>query len=264
MTLGNSWGKVCTVLVRVYVCGRTCIESGARLFSESTFPGRQGRLAWTYLVCERHRAVPRAELLEAIWGDDLPAACDRALSALLSKIRALFAQIGVAGCRVDTIGGGVRLALPAGVWVDLETAYADMERADRLRRTNDLRSAYGWALATYMIASQELLPAEERPWLVRKRSQIAALVMRAIDALAEIYDATGNTEMALQFCEEAIARDPLHEIAYRRLIALHAAAANNAGVASSYQRCLRALDGLGCRPSNATEDAYRRALTGAP
>lgn len=249
------------MLARVYVCGRTCIESGGKIYEENAFPGRQGRLAWTYLACERHRAVSRAELIESIWGDDAPPACDRALSSLLSKLRALLARTGVANCSLLAVGNHVRLSLPREVWIDLETAFADMERADRLRKAGDFRAAYGWALAAYMIAGANVLPEEERAWLVRRRAENTALVMRAIDALTEIYQVTGNAQMAIQFCEEAIARDPLHEIAYRRLIALHADAANKGGVIQSYQRCVQAFDAhLRCGPSATTDAAYRQAL----
>lgn len=248
------------MLARAYVCGRTCIEAPAKFFDESAFPGRQGRLAWTYLTLERHRAVTRDELIDIIWGEITPPACDRALSAILSKLRTLLAKTGVAECAIQSMGPAVRLVLPPTVWIDVEVAYADIERANRYRKENDAREAYGWALAAYMIAREEILPGEEAAWLVRKRNELAALLMQSIDALIQIYSATGNMDMALKFGEEAIARDPLRESAYRELMRIHAANANSAAVASTYQRCREALatqnEG---RPSPATEATYREA-----
>jgi len=230
-------------------------------FDETAFPGRQGRLAWTYLVVERHRAVTRQQLIDAVWGEDTPPACERALSAILSKLRALLRRTGIAECAIEYMSPYVRLILPPDVWIDLETAYADMERANRCCKENNPREAYGWALAAYMIARDELLPGEEAAWLVQKRNELAALLMQSIEVLIEIYRATGNIDMALKFGEEAIARDPLRESAYRQLIGIYAANANNAGVLHTYQRCREALDSQlsGC-PSSATDAAYRQAL----
>lgn len=248
------------MLARAYVCGRTCIEAPAKFFDEGAFPGRQGRLAWTYLALERHRAVTREELTDAIWGEITPPACDRALSAILSKLRTLLAKTGIGDCTIQSMGHAVRLVLPPAVWIDIEAAYAAIERANRYRK-NDAREAYGWALAAYMIAREELLPGEESAWLVRKRHELAALLMHAIDALIEIYSATGHMDMALKFGEEAVARDPLRESAYRALMRIHAANSDNAAVASTYRRCREVLASqMNGHPSPATDAAYREAL----
>lgn len=249
------------MLARVYVCGRTCIEATGRCFDERAFPARQGRLAWTYLVLERHRTVTRQELIDAVWGDDVPPACERALSAILSKLRALLEKAGFPEGVIQSMSSSVRLLLPGAVWIDLETAYADIERANRCLSENDARQAYGWALASYMIAREELLPGEEAAWLVHKRNELFALLMQSIDRLILIYTATGNIDMALKFGEEAITRDPLRESAYRQLMRLHAAGANNGGVVSAFERCCTAFTlHVGGHPSAATDVAYHEAL----
>src|SRR5579863_10542690 len=119
------------MLVRVYVCGRTCIEGPAAFLAESAFPARQGRLVWTYLVLERHRAIERQQMIEAIWGDDAPASCGRALSAILSKLRGLPARAGIRECTIQAVGSGIRLVCPPDVWIDYERASGDIERAIR-------------------------------------------------------------------------------------------------------------------------------------
>ena len=69
--------------LRIYLTGKACLECGHRFADERQFPARQGRLAFTYLVCERFRAVTRDELGDAIWLDALPPAWEAAFSALL-------------------------------------------------------------------------------------------------------------------------------------------------------------------------------------
>src|SRR5215212_7440910 len=111
--------------LRFYLTGRVEIEAGeAReaLIAPSRFPGRQGQRAFVYLACERGRALPRAELADAIRGEDaLPSAWDAALSALVSKLRRLLAGPGRAGT-IATEAGGHELRLAPGAWVDIEAA----------------------------------------------------------------------------------------------------------------------------------------------
>src|SRR5215204_4892468 len=77
----------------IYLTGRVALAgSGTAVLGSERFPGRQGRRAFAFLVCERARAVPREELAEAIWQNTVPPAWDAALSALVSKLRRLLAE----------------------------------------------------------------------------------------------------------------------------------------------------------------------------
>jgi DNA-binding SARP family transcriptional activator len=213
-------------------------------------------------VLERHRTVTRDELIESVWGDDAPDGSERALSAILSKLRALLVRAGIGDAAINTMGPGIRLVLPSDIWIDWEIAYADIERAAYFCREGNFHDAYGWALASYMISRENLLPGEEAPWLVRKRGELRALLMRAIDLLICVYRATHNGDLAIQFAEEAIERDALREQPYCELLELYATAGNRSGVMSTYRRCAEALAAnAGCGPSPSTEAAYRRALS---
>lgn len=249
------------MLTRVYVCGRTCIDAPGAFLDEAAFPARQGRLAWTYLVLERERTVTRDEIIGAVWGHDTPEASDRSLSSILSKLRALLQKAGMRDSAIHAMGPTLRLALESGVWIDWETAHADLERATRLFAQGNAHEAYGWALAAYLIAREDLLPGVEAPWLVSKRTQLTRLLARAIDELIAIYRATANLDMAVQFAEEAVMRDPLRESSYQRLFDLYAETGSGSALMAAYKRCREILnDELQCSPSPATQAAYRRAL----
>jgi len=64
------------------------LESGEMVLDERQLPARQGRIAFTYLVLNRERPVPRDELVRAVWADDSPEAWESSLSALLSRATA--------------------------------------------------------------------------------------------------------------------------------------------------------------------------------
>ena len=56
---------------KIQLCGRFVVEIDGRRI-EAALPGRRGRGLFAYLVLERGRPVPRAELLMAGWGQDAP------------------------------------------------------------------------------------------------------------------------------------------------------------------------------------------------
>src|SRR5438067_11386879 len=125
--------------LRVYVTGRLELEAAGVLLDSRRLPGRQGRRALAYLVCERGRPVPRDELAEAIWRGETPPAWDAALSALTSKLRALLREAG-AGELVSAYGC-YELRLPADAWVDLEVAAREVDQAEAALRRREPRRA---------------------------------------------------------------------------------------------------------------------------
>jgi SARP family transcriptional regulator, regulator of embCAB operon len=84
--------------VKVSLLGSVSIEGGRRRVEERQLPGRQGRLLFAYLLCERERPVPRDEPADVIWGDALPATWEKALvgePALVSRTAVRPRRFGV-------------------------------------------------------------------------------------------------------------------------------------------------------------------------
>jgi DNA-binding SARP family transcriptional activator len=53
-------------VVTIELCGEVRLEIDGRR-RERDLPGRLGRVLLGYLALNRHRAVPRDELIEALW-----------------------------------------------------------------------------------------------------------------------------------------------------------------------------------------------------
>jgi SARP family transcriptional regulator, regulator of embCAB operon len=99
-------GQVAKVGVRISLTGRVSIEANGSRLDERSFPGRQGRLVFAYLLAQEGRAVPRHELAEVLWGDAPPATWEKALSVLVSKLRALLEERGIDGSSALTTAFG--------------------------------------------------------------------------------------------------------------------------------------------------------------
>ena len=84
-----------------------------------------------YLVVNRLRPLHRDELVEAIWGDDLPSAPDAALAALVSRLRRIVGPDSI------PTHGEIRLVLPPDTFVDLEAASEAIHRAESAIRREE-------------------------------------------------------------------------------------------------------------------------------
>ena len=249
--------------IRVYLGGPLTVEGDLGSLSEGAFPGRQGRLAFAYLVAERHRPIPRDELAGLLWSERLPASWDTALPALLSKIRAGLASIGVPkpGSVIEGQAGHYRFCLPPDGWIDFEAAADALHKAEVALRHGDTRGACGWALVASRISARSFLPAEDDPWVRQQREWLLGIRVRALECLARIWLDTGDYVLAIRDANEVAALEPYREAAYRYLMRAHLAAGNRAEALRVHDRFRHLLsEELGVPPSPETEAVYLEVL----
>jgi DNA-binding SARP family transcriptional activator len=229
-------------MLRIYLQGEICLTMNGRLIRADRLPGRQGRLVFAYLATERARTVSKDELAESLWPRQLPAASDVALSAIVSKLRALFAELGLGRDTVAARSGGYKLALPADSWVDTEAALESVHLAEAALHSSKPRAAYGPSVVACAILRRRFLPREEGAWVDGRREALRKNLLRALDCLAQIHTATGELSLALRAAEEAVDLEPLREAGYRRLMLVHDAAGNRAEALRVYARLQAVLD----------------------
>jgi DNA-binding SARP family transcriptional activator/ABC-type branched-subunit amino acid transport system substrate-binding protein len=248
--------------LKVFLTGRVGFETDGAVIDEARFPGRQGRLLFAYLVAEQGRPVPRHELADAIWGEAPPATWEKVLTVVVSKLRSLLAEHGVADPGVLTGAFGCyRLELPEGSWVDVIAAADAAQEAEQALQSGDLQRAQGAASLAASLTRQQFLPGEDGAWVEEKRRELTAVRGHALAALAEVCLRSGNGAEAAKWAEQTIALAPFRESGYRRLMEAHAAAGNRAEALSVYEQCRRLLaDELGAYPSPETESIYRELL----
>jgi len=248
--------------VRIYLTGRLDVELGGARLPARSFPGRQGRRAFAYLVCERARPVPRAELADAIWADALPPAWDSALSAVLSKLRAALAAPKLPNPPTITSAFGChQLELPADAWVDLEAAVQAIDQAETALRRQQPLQAFGPACVVSAVTRRIFLPGEDGTWIERQRTRLRTMRVRALDCLADVWLANGEGALAVEAAQETIELEPFRETGYQRLMRAHAARGDRAEALRVYERCRRLLaEELGVDPSPQTEAVFLELL----
>jgi SARP family transcriptional regulator, regulator of embCAB operon len=255
---GSGWLEVGDQdVLRIYLTSQVRVEHGDVLIGERDLPGRQGRVVLAFLVAERDRPATRDELAEELWLDQPPAAWDKAVMAVVSKLRAALRRASLGDSALATSFGCYQLRIPADTWVDIEAAADAVHRAETALAAGDPRAAYPWAYVAYHVARRPFLAGEDGPWVRRKRIQLREIHLRALDCTVECAAANGEMAEAIQAAEDALAVEPFRETTYQRLMRVHAAAGNRAEALRAYERCRTVLaEELGVPPSPETEAVY--------
>jgi DNA-binding SARP family transcriptional activator len=237
---------------RIQICGRVVVTvAGERI--EAKLPGRQGRLLFVYLVCNRLRPSSRDALVDAIW-EEPPAAVDASLSALLSKLRRLLPLEG----RSD-----VRLALPGDAFVDYEAAEEAIHRAESAVRRGAWAEAWAPARVALHTAARGFLPGDDPRWAVERRRRLEEIRARAHECVAAAGLGLGGAELdaALRSGRALVGLAPLRESGYRLLMQALAADGNAAEALTVYDALrVRLRDELGTSPGPETQALHRRLL----
>ena len=252
-------------MLRISLAGRVAVEIDGRSLDAGGL-GRLGRIALAYLVSERHRPVTRDELAEALWGDVLPRSWETSLGGVAQRLRALLGAAGLVPTEALTSAYGTwQLQLPAGAEVDVETAVADLARAEdalAAGRAEEVRAA---AARSAAVAGRGFLPEATGAWVERRQAELREMHLRALELEADGAAALADWSGAIRAVEEVVALEPFRESAHLRLMQAHAGAGNRGEALRAYERCRRLLaEQLGVSPSPSTEAAYLALLGDEP
>jgi DNA-binding SARP family transcriptional activator/tetratricopeptide (TPR) repeat protein len=246
-------------MTRIQLCGRLSVEiDGVQL--SGRLRGRQVPLLLAYLVLNRDRHVGRDELIGALWPNDAPVSQDAALRTLLSRLRSSLGTSTLAG-RDELI-----LALPEPVWIDIEAAATEMNRALAALDQNDARRAWALAQVPLNIASRGLLPGAQATWLEPPRRELEEVHLLALEVIGRAGLVLGGTQVqsAERAARTLIESEPYRESGYVLLMETLAARGNVAEAMRVFD-LLRTLlrDELGTSPSREAITAHERLLTPA-
>jgi len=255
------------VALRVALTGQVGIEAGdADRTADTVGLGRLGRVAFAYLVCHRERPVPRDELAEILWGEDLPRTWETSLRVVASKLRTWLEEAGLGRAETVTSGHGTyRLHLPAGAVVDVEEAAAALAEAEAALARGDGTVARRAATLAGDIAAGDFLPGGTGGWVERRQGELRELRVAALEVAARAALRLHDPGGAAHAAEAAVTVDPLRESAHLLLVRARAAAGNRAEALRAYERLRRVLgEELGVSPSEEADVVYLGLLGGEP
>lgn len=250
--------------LRIALAGRVEVEVDGEPVDTRGL-GSLGRLALAFLVLERRRPIPRDELADLLWGDDLPPSWETAARVVISKVRAVLTRAGLSPTEaLVTVGGCYQLSLPTDTTVDLEDAAEAAECAAALVSSSPADARETAALAAE-IASLQFFPGVSSSWVDGRQADLADVRVRALELVSASALAEGDWSAAMAAAEQAIELEPFRELTHLRLMSAHVGAGNRAEALRAYER-IRVLlvEELGMDPSAALQAAYMDLLGDEP
>jgi len=248
---------------RIYLTGHVSLEHGDRLVTEGALPGRQGRLAFVFLAANRSRPISRGDLVDVIWPDQPPPEIESALSAILSKLRAVLKKTGwlPSEATIDVRSSSIGIRFPPQTWVDIEDAANAIDEAEGALRAGDPAKAWGFANVVVSIARRPFLADHDAPWIEARRAMQRTLLTRGLQCLAIATESGSDPSLAIQYTTEVLDLEPFRETAYQQLMRLHATMGNRAEALRVFGQCRKLLrDELGASPSPQTEAVFLKIL----
>ena len=242
----------------ITLCGRLEVRLHGRNLT-TALPGRQGRLVFAYLACNRSRAVSRDELIDMLWPSGPPASPEDVLGALLSKLRRVLGPGALEGRRE------VVLVLPADATIDLEVAEAAIHQAENSIGAGDARRALDQARGACELLAGEFLPGHAGEWVLDRRRQAEELRLRGLELVARAGLVLAGRQLgaAEAAARELISAEPLRERGYQLLMEVLAARGEIAAALQVYEQLrVRLRDELGITPGAASRAMHEKLLTG--
>lgn len=199
---------------------------------------------------------------DAIWPEERPPAWDGSLSALISKLRALFPRLGLDGAEaIRCADGCYSLQLPRGAWIDHEAAVDAIHEAESALQAGDPARSYGPSAVAHHIARRPFLPGQAGRWFEDRRDLLGSILVRALEARAEVYLWNREHSLAVEAAREVVRLEPFRESGYRLLMRAHAVGGNAAEALRVYERCRNLIaDELGVPPSPETRAIHAQVL----
>jgi DNA-binding SARP family transcriptional activator/tetratricopeptide (TPR) repeat protein len=213
------------------------------------------------------RAVPRMDLVDALWGERPPPSATNIIQTHVKHLRKLLDPNRGRYARessILTVGDGYALRIPPGS-VDLERFRELVSRAEAADKINDqerVAEAFGAALGLW-----EGSPLADLPALAGHPKVVAVLGERrqALVGYATALIAIGQVQRLLPILIESAAAYPLDEGVQALCVRAHAGAGQRATAIAVYESArARLLAELGVQPGSELTDAYASLVQQQP
>jgi LuxR family transcriptional regulator, maltose regulon positive regulatory protein len=212
------------------------------------------------LIALGGRGIAYSRLCECLWPDSEGDLGIGNLSVTVHRLRVLLRF------KASVVSNYGRLSLNEAIcqvdaWSFERAANAGLERGDDELPGNALEKQLRQALGLY--TGDFLARESEISWMLATRLRLKFKYERLVAALVGRLEREGRIGDATEICLQALERDPLNELLYRRLICCHLKRGELAEATRIFNRCREALArGLAMTPSVETQRIYFEGVRG--
>jgi DNA-binding SARP family transcriptional activator len=227
----------------------------------------QQQVVLSLLLLHSGRPFPRAELIDAVWGDAAPAYAVNLLQKHVSLLRQALDPDRSRHDHSRLLGwtdAGYVLSVPAGS-LDLQLFEREVQRARAARSGGDVRSASSSFQAALRIWRGALCDGLHSPVLDAERDRLEELRIGVLEDRVEVDLILGRDADLVPELRRTVRENPLRErLRAALMLALHRAGRTGEALSAYRETREHLRDELGLDPSPELKRLHERILTGDP
>ncbi|MCB0907834.1 MAG: winged helix-turn-helix domain-containing protein, partial [Nocardioidaceae bacterium] len=236
--------------VRIRTLGGFGVDRDGEPVPLTAWQSKKARDLLKILVARRGSAVPREELLEALWPGEPASRTSNRLSVALSTLRAVLEATSRAPDAPVVVADRVCVRLDrAQVEIDVEQFLADAEAGLRLTRTDDAAALEVLARAEAAYLGEVLPEDAYDEEFTSLRDEARAAFLAVARALARIEEHAGHPEAAGRHYQRLLAVDPFDEAAHLGLVSALSLAGQHGEARRVYDKYAERMGELGLEPA---------------
>ncbi|QRN82602.1 tetratricopeptide repeat protein [Chloroflexota bacterium] len=250
-----------TNLLRIHLLGHFEISVSGRGLSAQDWQSQQTQTIGKILFTNRGKVVTGEQLIEILWPNEPVESARRRLHVRISQLRSLLQDNK---SLIQTVHGGYLFQPDETCCLDVEQFQAHLAEGARLQEQGQQIEAIGVLEQARELYRGDLL-AEDlyADWTYHQREALRETFITLLIELSECYAQQGRYRLAIARTRQALAKDPLRETIYVRLMLYHYYAGERNQSLRVYDQCKQMLIGeLGVDPLKSTVDLYNKIQKG--
>jgi len=245
-----------TSTLHIQLLGDLLIENGHAPIQSVDTPRLQSLLA--YLLLHREAPQSRQHLAFLFWPDSSET---QARTNLRKQIHYLRRALPNAGEHLYADGKIVRWQADSPMALDVARFEACIAEADEAEARGDQKAEREALVQAASLYKGDLLPGSYDDWVLDERERLSQRFTAALERLILLCEEVRDYRAAIDFAQQLLHHDPVHEATHQRIMRLHALNGDRARALRAYHTCVTALEReLGVEPSAQTQAAYQRLL----
>jgi len=141
--------------------------------------------------------------------------------------------------------GSLRFQPGPRCWIDVDALLSHYQAGVSAQSRGDMLPAILALQEADALYQGDLLEEVQDAWIFAERQRLKAIYTEILDRLAEGHAVLARYQDAVGFCHKALARDPLREVTYQRMMVYYYYLGDMAGALEAYRACRYALQGAG-------------------
>ncbi|MEE4195547.1 MAG: BTAD domain-containing putative transcriptional regulator, partial [Anaerolineae bacterium] len=250
-----------TKSLRIHLFGYFEMIIDGRVLSAQEWQSQQTQTIGKILIANRGKVVTSEQLIEILWPDDSFETARRRLHVRISQLRSLLQDKKTL---VQTVNGGYIYQPDETCWLDVDQFQSYLEEgATRQEQSHQIEAIKVLEQARELYRGELLAEDLYAEWTFLQRESLRETFINLLFELSESYAQQGRYRLAIARTRQALAKDPLRETIYVRLMLYHYYAGERDQSLRIFEQCKEMLHTeLGVTPLESTLDLFSKIREG--